>query len=129
MDIWKGEHMKVPLMSSFLVHGESAREKEMDQFYSVELSIRGLDIPYQFRLWNRASPFTFVLVKEYSDIVPRLKVGDTLNMKYYSLGSVYRPESLKTAIRHVVKNDQGRFKGHYLVGLEIVERKDRRRSH
>lgn len=115
--------MKAPATNRQSVKGKSARHKGMmDQFYSVELSIRGLDIPYQFRLWNMASPFTFVLVKEYSDIVPRLRVGDTLNMKYYPAGAVYRPESLKTAIRHVTKNDQGRFRGHYLVGLEIVER-------
>jgi hypothetical protein len=115
--------MKMPATNSQSLKGNPAGNQAlMNQFYSVELSIRGLEIPYQFRLWNLASPVRFVLVKEYSKILPRLRVGDTLNMKYYPAGSVYRPESLRTAIRHVTKNDQGRFRGHYLVGLEIVER-------
>lgn len=114
--------MKARFSNRQSMKGKFARSQAvMEQFYSVELSVRGLDIPYQFRLWNLASPFTCVLVKEYSEILPRLRVGDTLNMKYYPSGTVYRPESLKTAIRHVTKNDQGRFRGHYLVGLEIVE--------
>ena len=61
-----------------------------------------------------------VLVKEDSDILPRLKIGDTLEMKYYSADAAYSSEHKKTAIRDIAKNDQGRFKGHYLVALEIL---------
>lgn len=90
-------------------------------YSSVEFSINGLEIAYQFKIWNTASTPMCVLVKEDSNIVPRLKVGDTLNMKYYPTGSAYSPECLETAILHITKNDQGRFRGHYLVGLEILE--------
>ena len=90
-------------------------------YYSVEMAVEGLDFLYQFRIWNVASTPMCVLVKEDSDILPRLKVGKRLNMKYYSTGSIHPPEYLETAIRHITKNDHGRFKGHYLVGLEILE--------
>ena len=100
---------------------KSEDTREGHPYYSVEMAIKGLDLSYQFRTWNAASTPMCVLVKEGSDILPRLKVGETLNMKYYSTGSVHPPEYLETAIRHITKNDQGRFKGHYLVGLEILE--------
>ena len=93
-------------------------------YYSVEMAIEGLDLSYQFRIWNVASTPMCVLVKEDSDILPRLKVGETLNMKYYSTGSIHPPEYWETAIRHITKNDHGRFKGHYLVGLEILHTQD-----
>lgn len=111
------------------IRRSSAYTKPRDQFYSVEFSIRGIGVPYQFKIWDIFSPFMCVLVKEYSAIMSRLKVGDTLNMKYYSADSGYRPECLKTAIRHIVKNDQGRFKGHYLVGLEILKRQGQKQIH
>jgi len=103
------------------VEGKSEHGKQVPQYYSVEFSISGLDLPYQFKIWNMPSTSMCVLVREDSAILPRLNVGDTLNMKYYSTDSVYPSDYLQTAIIHVTKNDQGRFKGHYLVGLEIQE--------
>ena len=96
-------------------------------YYSVEFSINGLEIAYQFKIWNTESTPMCVLVKEDSNILPRLKVGETLNMKYYPTGSTYPPKCLDTAIRHITKNDQGRFRGHYLVGLEILDGRDQQK--
>ena len=53
--------------------------------------------------------------------MPHLKTGDILEMKYYTRDSAYPFENVRTAIRHVTKKIQGRLKGHYLVGLEILE--------
>jgi hypothetical protein len=91
-----------------------------DRYHSVEFSIKGIELPYQFKIWNTANMSMCVLVKENSAILPRLKVGDTLDMKFYSGASSYPTNSLKTTIRHISK-DEGRFRGHYLVGLEILE--------
>ena len=113
--------MKERALTNRPVERRSEHRKQVHQYYSVEFSINGLDLSYQFKIWNIASTSMCVLVREDSDILPRLKVGDTLNMKYYSTDSVYPSDYLQTAIIHVTKNDQGRFKGHYLVGLEIQE--------
>jgi len=67
-----------------------------------------------------SSPMCF-LVKEDSDILNHLKVGDTLNMKYYCKELGYPPESRTTIIRDITRKDQGRFKGHCFVGLQILE--------
>ena len=44
-------------------------------------------------------------------------------MKYYDPGPVSEPEYRTTAIRHITKSEDGRFKGHYLIGLEILGNK------
>lgn len=101
-------------------HNVNESRGTVDQYYSAEIELDGVDFPYQFKIWNFASNLMCVLVKEDSDILPRLKVGDTLEMKYYSADAAYSSEHKKTAIRDIAKNDQGRFKGHYLVALEIL---------
>lgn len=100
-----------------------------DQYHSVEFSIKGIELPYQFKIWNTAKMSMCVLVKEDSAILPRLKVGDTLDMKFYTRDSGYPTDSLKTTIRHITKDDEGRFKGHYLVALEIIESQSQERVH
>jgi len=94
--------------------------KQVDQYHSVEFSVNGL-VPYLFKIWKIASTFMTVPVKEGSDILPRLKAGDTLQVKCYSADSVCHPEYMETAIRRICRIDHGRFKGHYLVDLEISE--------
>jgi hypothetical protein len=94
----------------------------LTQYCSAEFLIDGLELPYQFRIQDVSAPCLYVLVKENSDIVSRLKVGETLNVKYYSASSSPAKGYQKTAVRYITKNDRGRLKGHYLVGLEILER-------
>ena len=97
------------------------KRNNIDQYHSVEFIIKGLDIPYQVRIWDSRSESMSVLVKEDSIVLPLLKVGDTLDTKYYSIGSVYPSEKMRTIIRYINKNRKGRLKGHYLIGLKIIE--------
>ncbi len=91
----------------------------MDQYNSVEFSSDNLSVTHQFRIWNIES--MSILVREDSGLLTQIKVGDILDMKYNCRNSRGSAAYLKTAIRHIIKKDQGRFKGHYLVGLEILE--------
>ena len=104
-----------------VVAGKSAEEqKKADHYYSAEFLVEGVEVLYQFKVWDAVSSSLNVLVNERSQILPRLKVGDTLDVKYYSNDSKYPSSYQKTAIRHITKNDEGRLKGHFLVGLEIL---------
>ena len=89
-------------------------------YHSVEFSIQGVELAYQFKIWNTSSTPMCVLIKEDSAILPSLKEGDTLDLKFYSSGTSHSSASLKTRIRNITR-DQGRFRGHYLVALEIQE--------
>lgn len=96
-------------------------EEAPHQYHSVEVELAGMIYPYQFKIRSNPSTSMCFLIKENSDILPRLKVGDILELKYYSTGSTHVSEPRKTVIREITRDDQGPFKGHYLVGLEILE--------
>ena len=106
-----------------------AFKKQMDQYYSVEFSINGPNVPHQFKIWHIPPTAMCLLVKEDSHVLRGIKVGDTFKMKYYSAGSAYPTDYLDTAIRHIEKNDQKRFKNHYLIGLEILDAQDQKNAH
>jgi hypothetical protein len=95
--------------------------KRGDQYYSVEFSINGSPFVYQFKIWDITLKEKCVLVREDSDFLNHLKAGDILDLKYYSADVSHPIEYLKTEIKHIGKDDRGRFKGLYLVRLLIVE--------
>jgi hypothetical protein len=88
-------------------------------YYSAEFSVNGC--AYQFRIWSISQMSMCLLVKEDSNVLQHLRVGGTLNMKYYSHASSYPTDYLATSIQDIIRNDQGRFKGHYLVSLGLDE--------
>ena len=108
------------------MHNRNIRERpdgrdRSNPYHSVEISLKGLGIPYQFRIWESAKESMNVLINKDSRVLPHLKVGDTLDMKYYSVDLAYPSPNMRTVIQHIKKNENGRLKGHYLVGIRIVE--------
>lgn len=95
----------------------SERRTRLQQYHSAEFILEEKGVNYQFRIRDTTSSSMGVLVKENSEVLPLLRVGETLRVKYYSSKS---QDELLTIIRHVTKNDEGHFKGHYLVGLEVL---------
>jgi hypothetical protein len=91
-----------------------------DQFHSVEFPVNGNKLKYQCKLRKNGCESLFVLVKENSAILNGLTVGNILKMKYYRTSSASPPESFDTLIKYITKNDSGKFKGHYLMGLDIL---------
>lgn len=91
-----------------------------ERYYSVQFTTKSLASFYQFKLWNISSKGLCILVKEGSDVLNHLNVGDTLDMAYYLTDSQGIHENLKTQIKHITKNDNGRFQGHFMVGLSIL---------
>ena len=98
--------------------------KPLDRYYSVEFSIDGLLVVYQFKIWDTGSTDMYILIKENSAFLPWIKIGDNLNLKYYSRDLTHPYENLDTEIRSIAKQEQGRLKGHYLVGFEILDNRD-----
>ncbi len=110
-------------MPDNFVEKRSEQRNIVDKFYSVEFALKGMDFVYQFKIWNMSSRGMCVLIKEDSVVLEHLKAGDVLDMKYYSSDASAPTEHLKTEIRHITRDDEGRFKGHFLVGLSILEDK------
>ena len=107
-------------MREEFVEKRSEPREILDKFYSVEFALKGIDFVYQFKIWNISSKGMCVLIKEDSDVLKHLKAGDIVDMKYYTSDSLAPTEHLQTEIRHITKDDEGRFKGHCLVGLSIL---------
>jgi len=114
-------------MADDFIEKRSESRSIIDRYYSVEFSIREAAYVYQFKIWDISPKGICVLVKEDSDLLNYLKVGDIFNLKYYTTDSSRPTEYLKTEIKHITKDDTGRFKELYLVGLSILEKQDSNR--
>jgi len=95
---------------------------EAGEYSSVEFSTNQEVFTYQFKIHDVASSGMGILIKKDSTVFKSLKIGDVLNMKYYPLNLADPPDHLQTEIKHITKNETGRFKGHYLVGLSILKK-------
>jgi hypothetical protein len=98
----------------------SEPRRRPEQYHSAEFIFEEAELHYQFKIWDTAASSMCVLVKESSEVLHLMTVGKTLRVRYYSQKSPFPSDALKTVIRHVTRNDQGKFKGHFLVGLEIL---------
>lgn len=94
----------------------------VDLYYSVEFSVEGLDLIYQFIIYDISEKGICILVKEGSPVLDRLHVGDIFIMKYYPIKLMGPAEHLKTEIKHITKEKTGRYRNHYLVGLSVQEK-------
>jgi hypothetical protein len=95
--------------------------KRIDHYNSVELSVDGLDYPYHFKIWHIRSRSNVILVRKDSNLLPHLRVGGRLKMKYYYQGEAYADGIRETTIKEISREEQGRFKGHFLVDLEPLQ--------
>ena len=104
-----------------LAEKRSEPRTELEEYHSVEFEIPDLNALYQFKVWNISSKGMCLLVREDSDVLKYIEVGNAMDMKCYKTDSSLPPENLNIEIKHITKQDTGRFKGHYLVGLLILE--------
>jgi len=108
-------------MSGDFTEKRSEPRTTLDKYYSVEFSLADMSFTYQFRIWDKSTKGMSIAIKEDSVVLEHLKVGDLLNLKYYTTDPSIPVEYLKTEIMHITKQEQGRFKGHYLVGLSLLK--------
>ena len=114
------ETIKGQFMEDSFIERRSKPRSIINQYHSVEFSISESTFAYQFKIWDISPKGICVLVMEDSGLLNRLKVGDILNLKYYTTDSSRPIEYLETEIRDIAKDENGRFKGLYLVGLSIL---------
>lgn len=93
---------------------------ESSKYHSVELQIEGLTFPYQFKLRKNSSKSMHFIVHENSDVLRGLQVGKTFDMKYYSDDFFRTAKVIKTEIMNISKVHEGKFRGHYVVDLSIM---------
>jgi hypothetical protein len=93
--------------------------KRLNQHQSVEFSMDGVDVRCRrSRIWHIHQHPNVILIGKDSNIVPHLRVGARLKTTYYFPGKRYPAGARETTIKEISREEQGRFKGHYLVDLE-----------
>ncbi len=96
--------------------------KSIDQYQSVEFSVDGVHVPMRrSRIWHIHPHSNIILVRKDSNIAPYLRVGARLKTKYYFAGGAHPDGFRETTIKEISTEDQGRFKGHFLVDLEPLQ--------
>ena len=91
------------------------------KYSSVEFCLENLVSIYQFKIWESTDPGINILVNQNSMILKYLEVGNTYDIKCYPFDSPGYPVAMRTKIKHIKKDCNGRIKGHFLVGLAVNE--------
>ncbi|MDM8525476.1 PilZ domain-containing protein [Desulfococcaceae bacterium HSG8] len=109
-------------------HATTTHERRMkfrttiNRYYSVQFLIKDIGSVYQFILRDISSNGMCILIEEDSVILDYLTVGKIMRMKYYPSELLGQTEFIKTEIRHITRDNQGRLKGYFKVGLAVLER-------
>jgi hypothetical protein len=90
-------------------------------YYSVEFCVGSPQPLYQFKIWRSESNPMFVVVKNNSDVLPKLKPGSVLKMTYYSCDTRRPTTQIETRIGPISNAFKGRFEGHCTIDLVPVE--------
>jgi len=90
---------------------------------SVELKLPSLPI-YLFKVKDSSQNGFCLLVKEDSNILDHIHVGQILNIRSYSEDKIDPSEIFLSEIKHITKKDEGPYTGHQLVGLMILEKQN-----
>ena len=114
--------MKNYAVTENLTEMRSEDRKQLNQYCNAQFLNNGLNGTRRLKILNKSSKALCFQVKENSDIVPRLKIGEALEMIYCPTHSPYPCVYLEGVVRHITKKYQGRLKGSYLVGLETLKR-------
>ena len=98
----------------------SSPRRVLDRFYSVEFKIKDLLLVYHCKLRDVSSKGLCILIREDSPLFRTLKPGTLLEMRFYPLTGHEPPVPLTTRIAHITPQEQGRYRRHCLVGLEVL---------
>jgi hypothetical protein len=93
------------------------------KFHSVEMKLASLPI-YLFKLKDISPNGGCFLVKEGSAILKHLEIGQILNMKYHAENEAQPSEIFSCKIKHITQPNEKSYKGHYLVGIKMLEKQD-----
>lgn len=78
-------------------------------------------VPHLFKIWQFNTTSMAILIGEDSSLMPHLHEGDRLEIIYHPFPSAYPGERLETVIKQISRDEQGGYKGHFLLDLAIVQ--------
>jgi hypothetical protein len=88
--------------------------------YRVEIKFVGEPI-YQFRVIDVSTKGAGLLINDNSAFLKMIKVGQIVDVNFISPKGSNPTGIYKAEIRHITKMNKGRYNGHRLVGILILE--------
>ena len=88
--------------------------------YHAEIRLMGVPV-YEVKIRDLSAKGSCVLVKEDSLLINYLKTGQNIMVKYYLENRDKTGKVFEATVKYVTMVEEGQFKGHYLVGLEILK--------
>ena len=88
-------------------------------FHGAEIKLTGVPL-YQFKLKDISDNGASILIKEDSAMINHLEVGQSLEIKLHSESQADLNGYFEAKIKHITKIEEGRYKGHYLIGVRIL---------
>jgi hypothetical protein len=96
----------------------SAKRAFPKGFHGAEIKLIGIPL-YHFKLKDISDYGVSLLVNENSAMIIHLTVGQCLKIKFYSDSHANLNGYFESEIKHITKIEEGRYKGHYSVGVQI----------
>jgi len=103
------------------VERRSEFRKNLEQKQNVEFKLPGLPI-YLFKVKDTSPNGICFLVKEDSDILNHIEVGQILNLRCYIEDRTEPSEIFISEIKHITSADKHPYQGHHLIGLKVLKK-------
>ena len=97
----------------------SQKRESAKDCYHAEIRLIGVPI-YEVKIKDLSSNGASVLVNEASLLLNHLGIGKTISVKYYLGDRSKAVGPFKANIMHLTKFEEGRFKGHFVAGLSVI---------
>ena len=102
----------------------SKTRQRHEDCYNAEIKILGYPI-YQVKIANISPIGAGILVKEASSLLRLLTVGRILDVRFHCDAQENRTDAVvqfKAEVKHISELKHGRYRGHRLVGISILEK-------
>ena len=89
--------------------------------YRIEIKFVGMPV-YQFKVRDVSSKGAGVIVRDDSEFLAMIEVGQVLEVNFISPRGSNPSGFYKAKVRQISILERGRYKGHRLVGISILEK-------
>jgi hypothetical protein len=97
--------------------------RKTDVHLRAEIKISRNDLGYQFKLQEIDDHQGCFFINENSAVLNILDVGTVLDMKYWTAEKIRLVKYVRAQIKNITRQKHKPFKGHYKVGLSILQMK------
>ncbi len=101
--------------------------RKADGHLRAEIKISRNDLGYQFKLQEIDEHQGCFFISENSAVLNILDVGTVLDMKYWTAEKIKLVKYVRAQINNITRQNHEPFKGHYKVGLSILQMKGLKR--